>query len=111
MLAFSPKVKPYLLLEEADLLLGDKIDENSEKMPRDSLFHNVWLARSQVFRGELEQATQTTRRVMRGLKGVDSPRTVATLRRLDSDLTARRSVDDLKDIRELRRELRPLIAV
>ncbi len=110
MLAFSSKTKPHQILEEADSLLKKKIVENAESMPRDSLFHSVWLARSQVLRGEIEQATSTTRRVMKGLQSVDSPRTIATLRRLDADLAARRSVDDLRDVKELRRELRPLLA-
>jgi hypothetical protein len=109
LLAFSSGAKPSTLLGEADKFLLGKIDENTESIPRDSLFHSAWLARSQLLRGELEQAASTARRVMHGLKGVYSSRTVMTLRRLDTDLAARRSVADLKDAQELRRELHPLI--
>ena len=110
MLSFSPDKKPSNLLEEAEGLLLDKIDKNSKEMPRDSLFHNLWHARAHVRLGNIQQACLTARRVLQGLQGVDSPRTVSTLRRLDKDLAARRMVSDLVDIKELRRDMQPLIA-
>jgi hypothetical protein len=105
MLALRSARNYVSLLREADLLLLDKIDRHRETMPRDSLFHSVWQARGYVRLGDAEAACAVTRKVLHSMHGVSSPRIISTLHRLDRDLAARRILNDIREVKELRREV------
>jgi hypothetical protein len=106
----DPRATPAQLDEATRLLAVERFDDTST-YPRDALFFSAWLARAHVKRGDLRQGLTLVENALSRTGAVCSPRACQVLRKLDADLAARRSVDDLKDVKELRRELRPLIAV
>ncbi len=74
---------------------------------RDALQEGAWLARAHIGRGELEQACEVGRIVLEWLPHIDSPRSLALLRRLAGELRARKANSHVREFStELDRRLK-----
>lgn len=97
------------LLKTAESLLGPHLAPhrtvNATDFPRDTLVHTSWLARSYVWRGELEQAVETGRVCMELLPKVDSARATALLREFTNELTQHRGARGNSEVTELTKTL------
>jgi hypothetical protein len=71
-------------LVTADELLTPKSSISDSSYPREAVYNRIWLAQSQLWRGELNTARDTIRET-RAAHAVRSPRSTALLRRVDPD--------------------------
>jgi len=95
-------------LAEAARLLAPNAVADDPQFPREAVYNRVWLARSQLWRGEVDMALQTVRSTLVE-HVVRPPRTVAQLQALDTELGKRAGMVNLKRVIEVRRQLAELL--
>jgi hypothetical protein len=97
------------LLKTAENLLAPHLTPrrtvNAADFPRDTLVNTSWLARSYVWRGEIEQAVETGRVCLELLPKVHSPRATALLREFTNELNQHRRARDNSEVAELTNRL------
>lgn len=98
------------LSDEADELLTPEVADHPNLRPRYACLYGAWLARLYVRRGDIEHATDTAATALRRLQPVRSPMTITVLRDLDKDLASCKGAQTMPQVRQLRRELRPVIS-
>lgn len=94
-------------LTDAARLLAPHAVLDDAQFPREAVYNRVWLARSQLWRGEVDTALRTVRSTL-AEHVVRPPRTVAQLRALDDEL-ARQPSSWTPGVAELRGNLRDLL--
>ncbi len=77
------------VLEQADAIVAPHVVSNTA-FPRTALYYGAWLARSYVWRDELEQAVATGIVCLELLQKVHSPRCTTVLRQFTDELTQHR---------------------
>lgn len=95
-------------LVKADELLTPKAVVTDSCYPREAVYNRLWLARSSLWRGELDRALDTASDTL-AAEAVRSPRSVALLRRLDAELGERHGASVLHRVAVFRRQLRTAI--
>ncbi len=100
--------QPQRWLTEAAQLLAPNAAVDDIQFPREAVYNRLWLARSQLWRGEVDMALQTVRSTL-AEHVVRPPRTVAQLRALDVELGERPAVANLARVNEFRQQLRELL--
>ncbi len=100
--------RPQPWLAEAAQLLAPNAAVDDAQFPREAVYNRVWLARSQLWRGEVDMALQTTRSIM-AEQVVRPRRTVAQLRVLDTELGERPALANLARVNEFRQQLQELL--
>ena len=110
LLALTSRKNSNSLAHQADTLLSNEVSQNADLRPRYAVLHGAWLARLYVHGGDIERAIGTAATALRRLQPVRSPMTITVLRNLDSDLATRKGVHTMPQVRQLRRELRSVIA-
>lgn len=110
LLALTSRKNSNSLAHQADTLLSNEVSQNADLRPRYAVLHGAWLARLYVHGGDMERAIGTAATALRRLQPVRSPMTITVLRNLDSDLATRKGVHTMPQVRQLRRELRSVIA-
>lgn len=98
------------LSDEADKLLTPQIADHPDLRPRYACLYGAWLSRLYVRRSDIEHAIDTATTALHRLQSVRSPMTITVLRDLDADLATHRAGQTMPQIRQLRRELHPIIA-
>ncbi|MGH3546190.1 MAG: hypothetical protein ACRDPW_09740 [Mycobacteriales bacterium] len=95
-------------LTQAARLLAPNAAVDDTQFPREAVYNRVWLARSQVWRGEIDAAIQTALPIL-GDQVVRSPRSLAQLRILNSEFGKRAAVASTPRVHEFRRQLAELL--
>jgi hypothetical protein len=96
-------------LELAARLLAPNSLLDDAFFPREAAYNRVWLAQSQVRRGDVPTALRTARSILEdGV--VRSPRCVSQLHRLDSELNHYATKGNLDQVREFHGRLQNLVA-
>ncbi len=93
-------------LADAARLIAPNAAVDDAAFPREAVYNRVWLARSQLWRGEVEMAVRTVRSTM-AEHVLRPPRTMAQLRVLDAEL-ANQPIFRAPGVPELRGDLRDL---
>ncbi len=97
------------LIAEADSSLNTTEGEQTET-PRDASFHEAWLARAHIRRGDLHRGMYIAENVIDRMSAVSSPRSRRVLYDLDHDLSNLREGKKLSEVQALRQQLQPVLA-
>ncbi len=97
-------------LEEAERLLAAEVTQTGPDRPRDAYYHGAWLARAHVKRGDLYRGLSAAQGVVDGVGTISSPRTRRVLGDLDKDLANLRSDRNLREVRQLRKQMQAVLA-
>jgi hypothetical protein len=95
-------------LTEAADLLRKRATVTDPVFPREAVYNRVWLARSYLWRGEVEQAIATARETLRPA-AVRSPRSITQLKLLSDELASRPTLATLSSVTEFCTEVRHIV--
>ena len=103
----SPRHAERSLVGAARLLAPNAAVDDAE-FPRDAVYNRLWLARSQVWRGDVDMALRTVRPVFEP-EAVRSPRSIMQLRALEAEIGERSAGVSVERVSEFRRQLQGVV--
>ncbi|PZS07262.1 MAG: hypothetical protein DLM55_11305 [Acidimicrobiales bacterium] len=99
---------PQHRLVEAARLLAPNCAVDDAHFPREALYNRVWLARSHIWRGDIDTALHTALPTL-APSAVRSPRSVAQLRILDTELAAHPAARSTSQLHGFHHQLQNLL--
>lgn len=107
-LARATKGSQQHRLIEAARLLAPNCAVDDTHFPREALYNRVWLARSHMWRGDIDTALHTALPAL-APSAVRSPRSVAQLRILDTELAAHPAARNTSQLHDFHHQLQTLL--